>query len=198
MAYVHKYPKNVKGYIFSSMNTDTTAFMARTDVVMNEIDSLMRLDAEGKPIMKIKEDSVRYDTTAYWGYQNKLFVKNYLCRTIKVPEKGFDVRDFILSESASSTMQHTNQVVANEIKRSLYQSPEFNEHLEDIKTPVLVIAGKYDFTVSENDLENIHHRLIHSRLFICQNSGHMAMLDDADEYNAQVLKFLKDVETKKF
>ncbi len=93
---------------------------------------------------------------------------------------------------------HSNNEAGEEIKSSFYRSAEFNVNLTEIKTPILLIAGKYDFTVSESDLQNMHKKLIHSRVFVCPNGCHMLMLDSPDDYFPQVLNFLTDVEMKKF
>jgi proline iminopeptidase len=187
LAYVHKYPKNVKGYIFSNMNTDTVAMQARLDYVGNQIDSMLRLDTAGKKIMKQVDDKATYDTAACYGLANQYLQDSFKLRTRAVP-------DSLITDMNN----HANREEAAEILTTLYRSPEFNLNLTEIKTPVLLIAGKYDFIVSETDLQNLHKKLIRSKVFVCPKGSHMAMLDSPDDYFPQVLKFLTDGETKKF
>lgn len=187
MAYTHKYQQHAKGYIFSSANTDTIAFQARLDFVSNQIDSLLRLDSAGNKIMKQVDSKSAYDTATYnrLGYQ--YYQDNFICRLKVIP-------DFMITDIS----KHSNNEVGDEIKSSFYRSAEYNVNLSEIKTPVMLIAGKYDFTVSETDLQNMHKKLIHSRVFVCPNGGHMVMLDSPDDYFPQILKFLRDVQDKKF
>lgn len=186
LAYAHKYPQNVKGFIFSSANTNTVAFQARLDYISHQIDSMLRLDTKGKKIMKQVDGKLAYDTAAYYALGYQYYQDIFVLRTRAIP-----------ASLISDINTHSNNEVGDEIKSSFYRSAEFNVNLTEIRTPVLLIAGKYDFTVSETDLQNIHKKLIHSRVFVCPKGGHMVMLDSPDDYFPQVLKFLTDVEIKK-
>jgi proline iminopeptidase len=186
LAYTHKYPQNVKGYIFSSANTDTISFQARIDYVSNQIDSMLRLDTAGKEVMKQIDGKSAYDTSKYAMLSAQYFQDSFTLRTRAIP-----------ALLISDINNHTNHEQAAEILASFYQSDEFNVNLTEIKTPVLLIAGKYDFTVSETNLQNMHKKLSHSRVFVCPKGGHMVMLDSPDDYFPQILKFLYDVETEK-
>ncbi len=185
LAYTHKYPQSLKGYIFSSANTDTAAFQARLDYVSNQIDSMLRLDSTGKKIMKQVDANLAYDTAAYSNLSYKYYQEDFICRLKVYPL-------YIITDINT----HSNNEVGDEIKSFFYRSAEYNVHLTEIKTPVLLIAGRYDFTVSENDLENMHRKLSHSKVVICPNGGHMVMLDSPNDYNAQILKFLTDVDSR--
>ena len=138
LAYTHKYPQTIKGYIFSSANTDTIAFQARLDEVSNQIDSMLRLDSAGKKIMKQLDGKLAYDTAEYNRLGGQCFQDSFTCRLKVYPT--FLIQDI---------NNHTNHEEAGEILASFYRSAEYNINLTEIKTPVLLIAGKYDFTVAK-------------------------------------------------
>ena len=186
LAYTHKYPLHVKGLIYSSMNTDSAAHEQRYAWVNTQVDSLIRLTDAGSALMKLKDSHLTYDNQRYQEMGDSVFLRNYLVRTTTTPE--------VLQR----LNRHSNYSAGAEIRHGVYSSEEFKFRLADVKNPILLIAGDHDFTVSEKDLQGIHKKLVNSRLYICKNSGHMSMLDDADEYDKQVLKFLTDVEAKIF
>jgi len=187
LAYTHRYPKHIKGYIYSSMNTDFISFQARYGPYVDRyLDSLMRADTVGQRIMKNKDNHLAYDTASYQHMTDVYFRKTFLAETTTTPAVLITMKP------------HNNYQVAGEIQSHLFQSPENQASLGEIKTPILLIAGDHDFTASPKDIENIHRKLINSRFYIVANSGHMSMLDEPGDYDYQVLKFLTEVDTNKF
>jgi len=182
LAYLKKYPGSIKGLIFSSMNTEKTHEDVRNKVVSMEIDSMIRLDTTGKEIMKLKDARLPYDTAKYEDLAGLFFLRNYLVRTKSTPD--------VLKKMN----HHNNYKAGGEILKSLNSDQYLKPDLAKINIPVLLIAGDHDFTVSYEDLQIIHSQLNNSTLYICQNSGHMSMLDAPNTYDTQILKFLINVD----
>jgi pimeloyl-ACP methyl ester carboxylesterase len=59
--------------------------------------------------------------------------------------------------------------------------PILAERLGDIRTPVQIIAGRYDTLVPPSNAEFLHARLVHSKLDILE-TGHFTWEDGADDY----------------
>jgi len=187
LAYTYHFPQYIKGYVYSSMNTDFVSFQARYGPYVDSyLDSLMRVDTVGQKIMRNKDNHLAYDTANYKRMTDVYFRKVFLAETTATPAVLIAMKP------------HNNYKVANEIQSHLFKSPEYQVSLNEIKTPVLLIAGDHDFTGSPADMENIHRKLSNCRLYIVANSGHMSMLDEPGDYDSQILKFLKEVDTKKF
>lgn len=59
--------------------------------------------------------------------------------------------------------------------------PSLAERLDDIRTPVQIIAGRHDPLVPPSNAEFLHARLAHSKLDILE-TGHYTWEDGADDY----------------
>jgi pimeloyl-ACP methyl ester carboxylesterase len=68
------------------------------------------------------------------------------------------------------------------------------ERLKEAGVPVFFIVGEYDM-ITPPDLIEMCHRLVRvSRYHLVRDSGHSAYWEKPDEFNEQVLSFLRDVD----
>jgi proline iminopeptidase len=68
--------------------------------------------------------------------------------------------------------------------------------LPKIKAPTLVIAGRYD-TMDPKHMKMVSEKVGHGRFLLTQG-GHMDMYDDQQAYFNGLIKFLRDVDAKRF
>jgi pimeloyl-ACP methyl ester carboxylesterase len=59
--------------------------------------------------------------------------------------------------------------------------------------PVLVIVGDKDYLTPVSHSQEIINRLPDARLVTIENSGHVVMLEKADEVNAAILPFVEKI-----
>ncbi len=64
--------------------------------------------------------------------------------------------------------------------------------LHEIRLPTLVTCGRYD-EVSPKVARSIHNGIKGSKLLVFQNSSHLAMWEEREEYIAALRKFLDSV-----
>lgn len=76
---------------------------------------------------------------------------------------------------------------------AMIERPDRTHVLKTFNKPVLIIAGKYDTAVPlEKCLEQAHLGSF-SYIHICNNSGHMGMLEEPRDCNDALSKFLKEI-----
>ena len=186
LAYAVRHQRNLEGLIFSSMNISDEAMTAREKWVRGQIDHTMENDSRTEKLIADKNSDRPYDKTEYDKLYTEHFNREFLVRTPEFPEVGNRVG------------AHRNPAVAVEIAKDIFYQKDYASQLPKIKIPVLLIAGKYDFIVSSDDLEGIHKLLPRSEVVICPDAGHMAMLDSPQEYFPPMIQFLKNVQDHKF
>jgi proline iminopeptidase len=69
--------------------------------------------------------------------------------------------------------------------------------LHKIRVPTLAIGARYD-TMEPAQMQRIARSVQHGRYLYCPQGSHMAMYDDQQAYMRGLIKFLKDVDAKKF
>jgi proline iminopeptidase len=69
--------------------------------------------------------------------------------------------------------------------------------LPKITVPTLVIGAKYD-TMDPAFMERMAKSMPHARYLYCPNGSHMAMYDDQHTYMDGVIRFIHDVDAKRF
>ncbi|MGZ5245624.1 MAG: alpha/beta fold hydrolase [Flavitalea sp.] len=100
----------------------------------------------------------------------------------------------------SEIVQETIERYANFSEESLVQyyeamiaRPDRTKVLKTFKKPILIIAGKFDTAIPlEKCLEQAHLGSF-SYIHICNNSGHMGMLEEPRDCNDALSKFLKEI-----
>ncbi len=63
--------------------------------------------------------------------------------------------------------------------------------LSKIKVQTLIIVGEHDALTPPLLSREMHHEIPNSQLRIIENAGHLGNLEDPDEFNAQLLDFLR-------
>ena len=69
--------------------------------------------------------------------------------------------------------------------------------LSRISVPTLVIGAKYD-TMDPAHMERMSKLVQHGRYLFCPNGSHLAMYDDQKTYFTGLVKFIQDVDEKRF
>ena len=67
---------------------------------------------------------------------------------------------------------------------------EFANTLAAIRVPTLVVTGEYDATVPPSAAEELAHSISGARFKIIPGAGHLANLDNPEDFNAALAEFL--------
>lgn len=65
--------------------------------------------------------------------------------------------------------------------------------LEKIEIPTLLICGKYDNLTPPSVMKDMYHKIKNAEFVEIQNAGHMAPIENPDEVNSAISKFLKKI-----
>lgn len=180
LEYAAKYQGHLQGFVFSSMNYNLQAFVARQTWAQKQVEQLIGADPLGRQLLASKKNGQPYDQEALGELSKKYMMENFAIRAKRIPE------------SAASTEKHQNLAVQNEIGQYLF-NPDYARDLASLRIPVLLIAGAYDPVVSAEDLAAMHRLVSRSTVVISPQGGHNAMLDDLDEYLPPILSFLSSL-----
>jgi pimeloyl-ACP methyl ester carboxylesterase len=130
--------------------------------------------------------------------------KQGMLRRIELPPEEF-AREFLpslLADSAPAEIVDEIRAILSDFhpagQRSLLRAG-FAEHdvrdvLGDIDVPTLLLYGDKDVRSPLIVAEEMHARIPGSRLVVMPGVGHMADMEAADRFNAEVRTFLKSVE----
>ena len=69
------------------------------------------------------------------------------------------------------------------------------EQVRSVKAPTLIVWGKYDELANPAGADRLAHTIPGSRKVIIDNCGHMPQIEQADEFNRVVRKFLQSPRT---
>ncbi|MDS0256737.1 alpha/beta hydrolase [Thermoplasmatales archaeon AK] len=72
------------------------------------------------------------------------------------------------------------------------------DRLKMLKIPVLILTGEDDSVVSPENSSLIHGLLASSRLVKFRSAGHLVNIERSDDYNGQILTFIKQVSSGNF
>ncbi|MDH5788877.1 MAG: proline iminopeptidase-family hydrolase, partial [Candidatus Bathyarchaeota archaeon] len=184
--YVLKYQRHIKALVISNM----TASIASYVKYINEL--RQKLPQETRKIMEKYEAKEEYGAQEYQNVLLSQVYSKYVCRLSPWPEP-FQRAFRNLNADVYNTMQGPNEFV---ITGTFKDWNRWNE-IKNIKVPTLLIVGRYD-TMRMEDIQRMGELIPDSRVVVCEKGSHLSMYDDQETYFSTLVKFIKDVETKRF
>ncbi|MEP6920391.1 MAG: alpha/beta fold hydrolase [bacterium] len=91
-------------------------------------------------------------------------------------------------------MAETDPEGAAAALRGMAQRQDQTAFLSRIIAPTLILVGKEDAITPVADAELMHREIGGSRLSVIEGAGHISNLEQPEEFNAALVKFLRDVE----
>jgi proline iminopeptidase len=178
LAYTYKYPDNVKGMIFSDMNPSQKDFGERYTLASKQTDSLLNKQKQYHGIIQNKANGINYDTNLYQKAFDSTFERNFVVRLDTLP-------DYLMRTKA-----HKNFETAKKIGPSTF-SLDYMAMVPQVKVPVLLIAGQYDFIISNEQVKALSAKFSHAQWYIVPNAAHMCFADNPAEYFPELIKFIQ-------
>lgn len=89
-------------------------------------------------------------------------------------------------------LREDNAVPENIYRQQLASAFAFNaeQRIKQIAAETLVITGRLDTVVPMQNSENIAERIPNAHLELIEHAGHMAFVEQTDEFNSRVRRFL--------
>lgn len=164
LAYAKKYPKDLKGL----MLIDTRA----------EADSPEAKENRGKALQRVKDGGAKAIAD---DMMPKLVHEGVLKHRQDIAHK----LRLILESQSPETIAHA--LVA------LRDRPDRVSDLAAIPVPTLVIVGEHDAITPPALSEKMSKELTHPTVAIIKNAGHMAPMEQADDVNLVMRRFLEQI-----
>lgn len=80
-------------------------------------------------------------------------------------------------------------------QRGMAQRRDSTYILPGIGVPVLIIVGAEDELTPPAEAENLRNGIPHARLRIIDSAGHLSNLEQPEEFNAELIEFIGDIQT---
>lgn len=175
--YTAKYPKNVKGLIYSASGGLDLEFMnfAQTRIQQN--------------LTKIEQDSLNYyneritkgDTT----FQTRQKRSKFLASAYIVDKKYLPT----IAERLMQVDMFVNGIVYEDLFKIKYDT---KSTLKSFRAPVLILQGRQDI-IAPQIAETAHKILRNSRLVMLDNCSHYGWLDAKDVYLSEIHTFMGNI-----
>jgi len=125
---------------------------------------------------------------------------------MKIPE-NFDVKEFMITLASYAFSEGMNEELMNSLvgvmeemidEESIIMALnamsnfDFRDQLPKINVPTLIINGDQDMLTPLSGAELAHRLIPHSKLVVIKGGSHCAFLEKAEEFNAAVLRFIKE------
>jgi proline iminopeptidase len=178
LQYALKYQQHIKKLIVAS----GLASVSETVAEMTRLKTL--LPKEVQEVMEKYEEK--------WAFLHPEYVKavelyyhNFLCRLPQWPE------EVIRTVNELSVPVYFTQNGPNEFTIiGTWKGWDITARLPEIKVPTLVTVGRYD-EITPKVAETIHHGISGSVLKVFENSAHLTMWDEEEEYLRTVRAFIE-------
>ena len=201
--YGAKYRRHLKGIILSN----TFAQIRDTKKLSN---SKRSLDSTiSNQVYSLPEFSTKYRVMLDSIAQRQKIKDTQLLKTVlslyrtkedSIVRRNFNFRGDIRPEPLIRNGQHINRKMREQVPQ-VYKimNADYISAIEKIECPVLIIGGFYDRMYQDLYPEMKKHFIkTKARVYVCPNGSHFSMWDDTENYFREVVRFLKNVESKSF
>ena len=179
LQYALKFQKHIKKMIIAS----GLSSVPETVSEMQRLKTLLPEDTQ--EVMKKYEAKSAFLHPEYLKTV-EVFYHNFLCRLPKWPEEVVQALNE-LSVPVYFTQNGPNEFTII----GTWKGWDITARLPEIRVPTLITVGRYD-EVTPKVAQTIHRGIRGSRLKIFENSGHLTMWDEEQEYLQAVEEFLTD------
>lgn len=131
-----------------------------------------------KSIDEIKEDGV----TDF----NERFIRNVFHKDSLLHKKE-------IVENLKKVVYTNSQHIITQGLTALAARSETCSTLNKVNIPTLIICGSDDVLTPPEQSEYIHKHIKGSELYVIENAGHVSNLEQPDEFNKHLIKFLSDL-----
>lgn len=114
---------------------------------------------------------------------NEAFIKKVFCKN------SFTNKQEIVTQLRSVVMANPEQIVINGLK-ALAERSETCSTLSEINIPTLIICGREDEVTPLEQSEILHTSIKASALHIIDDAGHVSNIEQPEEFNNEISKFL--------
>jgi proline iminopeptidase len=190
MEYALKHQDNLKGLIISNMMASAPEYQKYAEEVLGP-----QLPPEIYKEIKEMEAEEDFENPRYAELVMNLYYTKHILRKPVAEWPEFINRAFShLNPAIYVYMQGHSEFGMT--GNATLKNWDVSDRLKEIKTPTLMIGGKYD-TMDPKYMEWMSTEVQRGRSITC-NAGHCSQYDDPETYFPELIKFIKDVDDGSF
>ncbi|HEV8270324.1 MAG TPA: alpha/beta fold hydrolase [Chitinophagaceae bacterium] len=106
-------------------------------------------------------------------------------------------KENVIAEVKEMIINTPKQTLCNTL-HALAERKETCSRLQEINIPVLIMVGKEDKITPIAAAQQMHEKILNSKLEIIQHAGHLSNLENPAAFNTHLVKFLEFVGKKSF
>jgi 2-hydroxy-6-oxonona-2,4-dienedioate hydrolase len=160
-----------------------TAFTA---AFPNRVDKLVLVDAAGHAPPK------DFDTRTFYGL-NPTTREGMKVLVAKIFVNKLFLTDAAIDQAITARLAAGDGYTINSLTESIIRGEDFlDQTVKTIKHPTLIIWGRQDGLVPLSEGEQFNKDIAGSKLVVFDQCGHMPQIEKPAEFNAAVLKFLRE------
>lgn len=201
--YAAKFPNNLEGVILSNVRAvirDTSKMNYHKNLLDDEIYSKVKSLPVFATLPVTVLDSIGSRQEISDTALNAKFKVLFRSMLDSIVRRDYNCRLAVRPEPLLRNGFHINRKDRDESKIDwkIYE-PDYPDAMEKIKCPVLIIGGAFD-RMSQALYPEMKSQFVNTkvRIYICPNGSHFSMWDDTQNYFKEVIRFLKEVDTKLF
>jgi len=200
--YTAKYGQHVKGLILSNVPGFFNRDRKYIHAILDSVDNVVRYKATLLP--RFKNNKAQIDSVSK-GLQlpdtmlNKMLAKQFN----KAADSLFNRSIFYHQQGKmpGPLIRNSRHTRYESIEKNNFNpfDADYAGALQQIKTPTLVIGGKYDFVHPElyDTIKKVMAKA-KVKVFICPGGAHFSMWDDSENYFRELNRFISEVNSGKF
>ena len=119
-------------------------------------------------------------------------VEQYADESVKklFASESFTKKKNVITEVKDMIISTTKQSLCNTL-HALAERKETCDQLPEINIPVLIMVGKEDKITPIAAAQQMHEKILNSKLEIIQQAGHLSNLENPTAFNTHLVKFLE-------
>lgn len=186
MEYALKYQQNLKGLIVANMVASAPEYGRYADEVLSK-----QMDPKVLAEIRAIEAKNDFANPRYMELLMPHFYQQHLCRLPELPDP------------VNRSFKHVNAAVYTLMQgpsefgiRGRLATWDIKARLNEITVPTLMVGAKHD-TMDPKAMEEQSKMVKNGSFLYCPNGSHLSMWDDQQVFMNGVIKWIKEVDTKK-
>jgi len=107
-------------------------------------------------------------------------------------EQSFSTRQSAVVEARKMVLSNSTIGICGALL-AMASRTDTTEALSKIRVPTLVLVGEFDTVTPPSAAKTMHDRIQNSKMHVIGNAAHMSSMENPNEFNEHLIKFLKDV-----
>lgn len=111
-------------------------------------------------------------------------------------EQSFSMKQNVVDEARKMILSNYPVGICGALL-AMAARTDTTEVLFKISLPTLLLVGEYDTITPQAATKTMHDKIQNSKICIIGNAAHMSVMENPNEFNEQLIKFLKNVKSTK-